>query len=59
MEKVPREKSVKLEPPEPYDVDSDDPESISEVSGIYIFEGKKVELKNQHPLAQHTSNMVH
>jgi len=47
VEKVPREKSVKLEPPEPYDVDSDDPESISEVSGIYIFEGKKVELKNQ------------
>ena len=46
MEKAPKEKSEKLDLPEPYDVDSDDPESISEVSGIYIFEGKKVELKN-------------
>lgn len=35
--------------PEPYEVESEDPESMSEVSGIYIFEGKKVELKHQLP----------
>ena len=45
MEKVAKEKPLN-DLPDPYEVDSDDPESMSEVSGIYIFEGKKVELRN-------------
>jgi hypothetical protein len=40
-------------------VESDDPESMSEVSGIQIFEGKKVELKTSIPLAQRIPNLSH